>query len=126
MVLLFAPGSKDVPGASAAGILRFSLWMSALMIGGFTLMLYAGPLAVGVANIRAEPALEYRLLRGSVPWKYIGFVLGGLVAMGGVICLAERRITWAAFAIAGIAVLGMIAVFDVLFDDLLLPPNGDY
>ncbi|WP_299370923.1 hypothetical protein [uncultured Tateyamaria sp.] len=125
-ILCIAPGEP----ARGAGAKRPLLFCAAAMIGvlaaGVVLMLCAGPLALWLADAgRAEPR-EYRLMRDSFPWKYIGFVLGGTVAISGLIALAERRMTWAALIIGLVGVLGMVALFDLPFDDLLLPPNGDY
>ncbi|MEL6233129.1 MAG: hypothetical protein AAFR46_01855 [Pseudomonadota bacterium] len=93
------------------------------------LMRYAGPLAVEIANAVAplaegEPR-SYRLLRDTAPWKYIGFVLGGGMLILGLIWQVERRIRWQALAVALLAALAMVAIYDLPFDDLLLPPNGD-
>ena len=124
-ILLLAPGAplRDAPAKRPR--LVFAAAMVGVLAAGIVLMLYAGPLALWLADTgRAEPR-EYRLMRGSFPWKYIGFVLGGTVAITGLIAWAERRMTWAALIIGLGAVLGMIARFDLPFDDLLLPPNGD-
>ncbi|MEL7260454.1 MAG: hypothetical protein AAGK69_03690 [Pseudomonadota bacterium] len=115
-------GTEDAPRRA----LRFGAIMLAILIGGFLMALYAGPIAVALYNLGAAEPLEYRLLRGSFPWKYIGFVLGGTFAITGSIALAEGRLTRRAVLIGIGGVLGMIVLFDVPFDDLLLPPNGDY
>ena len=68
---------------------------------------------------------EYRLLRDTVPWKYVGFASGGFVIVAGASSVVEGRFSRSA-ALAGIvAVLLIIALYDLPFDDLLLPPNGD-
>lgn len=85
----------------------------------FTLMRWAGPALLGAFG------QEYRLLRADVPWKYTGFILGGWSMAFGLITLAERRPTWRAALVAGLAVAALIAVYDLPFKDLLLPPNGD-
>ncbi|MEO1779201.1 MAG: hypothetical protein AAFU63_10455, partial [Pseudomonadota bacterium] len=115
-------GTEDAPRRA----LRFGAIMLAILIGGFLMALYAGPIAVALYNLGAAEPLEYRLLRGSFPWKYIGFVLGGTFAITGSIALAEGRLTRRVVLIGIGGVLGMIVLFDVPFDDLLLPPNGDY
>lgn len=123
LVLMIAPDADHRPQAVS---LRFGAAMLGLLVAGFVLMLVAGPLVAVLVGLWADETVEYRMLRGTVPWKYVGFALGGLVSIGGIICLAERRVTWAAFGIAGATVLAMIAIFDLPFDTLLLPPNGDF
>lgn len=126
LVLVLAPGSEKPDDAPLRAIFGFAAAMLAILVLGFVLMLYAGPLALWLAEAGGDAPREYRLLRNSFPWKYIGFVSGGVLAISGTISLAERRASLHALAIGVLAVLGMIALFDLPFDDLLLPPNGDY
>lgn len=96
-----------------------------MIILGVIIMRYTGPLLVELVNIfRAEP-MEYRLLRATPGWKHVGYILGGISLIAGVIAIVEGKLTRRALFTALVAVLAMIAVFDVPFDDLLLPPNGD-
>lgn len=92
---------------------------------GVLVMRYAGPALAELVNFfRAEP-IEYRLLRATPGWKHFGFVLGGVTLVSSIIAIVEARFTRRAMLTAVIAVLLMIAVFDLPFDDLQLPPNGD-
>jgi len=86
------------------------------------LMRYVGPL---VLHLFEGSSAEYRLLRDTAPWKYLGFVSGGVWLIVSLIAFNERRIRWQHFLIALAAVLVLIAFYDLPFDDLLLPPNGD-
>lgn len=126
LVLCIAPGQADPDAAPMRPVVQFAAGMLGVLVLGFLVMLYAGPLAVAIATIWQPEPSEYRLLRGSFPWKYIGFVLGGLVSITGIICLAERRVSVQAILVGLFAVVAMIVLFDLPFDDLLLPPNGDY
>ena len=118
-----APTAEDL---FPAGAVRFGAWMLAILVAGFVIALFAGPLAVAAYTAATGEPLEYRLLRGSFPWKYVGFVAGGTFAIAGLVALTEGRLTRHAVLVGLGAVLGMILLFDVPFDDLLLPPNGDY
>jgi len=86
------------------------------------LMRYVGPLLL---HLFEGNSAEYRLLRDTAPWKYLGFIAGGAWLIVSLIAFNERRIRWQHFAIALAAVLVLIAFYDLPFDDLLLPPNGD-
>ena len=77
-------------------------------------MRFAGPLAAELA------AGDYRPLRDDPPWKYIGFVAGGALLIFSLNALVERRLALA-IAIA----LALALAWDLPFEDLLLPPNGD-
>lgn len=83
---------------------------------------FAGPLAVSILT----EAGEYRLLRDTTPWKHIGFVLGGTIIITGMISFVEGRITWRGVLTGIVATFAFIALYDLPFDDLLLPPNGDF
>jgi len=85
-------------------------------------MRYVGPLLL---NLFEGDSAEYRLLRDTVPWKYLGFIAGGVWLIVSLIAFNERKIRWQHFLIALAAVLVLIAFYDLPFDDLLLPPNGD-
>ena len=67
----------------------------------------------------------YRPLRGTVPWKYIGFLSGGTVLVLGLFALVKGKFTPRDFVVALIAALIIALAYDLPFDDLLLPPNGD-
>ena len=88
-------------------------------------MLYVGPALVWTSNLVTGAEQEYRLLRDTVPWKYAGFAVGGTLAITVTVSLLERRFSLRALLVGLIAVAAMIAVYDLPFDDLLLPPNGD-
>lgn len=84
-------------------------------------MIWTGPLAV--AFLGGED--NYRNLRDTAPWKYLGFILGGTGLVAALIALVEHRLTLRAVGLGLVTVAVLIGVFDLAFDDLLLPPNGD-
>jgi len=122
VLTVLSPGDDGMDATDWPAVLGFGAAMLALLVGSFVIMLLAGPLILGLVDSDAE----YRLLRADFPWKYIGFILGGICAIAGTIALAERRFTWSALWVALLAVLAFILLFDLPFDDLLLPPNGDF
>ena len=90
-----------------------------IIFAGFLVMRYAGPLAAGALGE------EYRILRDERPWKYIGFILGGGGMICGLISLAEGRIRVRRLLLALTIAAALALVYDLPFEDLLLPPNGD-
>jgi hypothetical protein len=68
---------------------------------------------------------SYRDLRDTLPWKYIGFLLGSTGLITTCIAAIETRFSWRALLIALVATTALMALYDLPFDDLLLPPNGD-
>ena len=97
-------------------------WVATLL-GLFTLSLivmrYAGPL------IASWTELGYRPLRATPPWHYIGFLLGGTVMVGGITSLVTRRFAVKDFVIGFVTSLTLALLYDVPFNDLIIPPNGD-
>lgn len=110
-----APGQSDRRGPALLAV------MLGICAAALTVMIWAGPLAVALLN----PDETYRNLRDAAPWKHIGFVFGGTGLVTGLITLVEHRFSWAALAIGVATVALLIGAFDLAFDDLLLPPNGD-
>ncbi len=82
-------------------------------------MRYAGPLAAGALGEK------YRLLRDERPWKYVGFIIGGGGMIFGLMSLAEGRVQNIRLALALAIAAGLALIYDLPFEDLLLPPNGD-
>ena len=105
--------------------IRFAALLFATYFVSFLVMLVVGPVVVSIANLFTGAEHEYRLLRDTVPWKYLGFVAGGTLAVTVTVSFLEGRFTLRALLIGLLAVAAMIAVYDLPFDDLLLPPNGD-
>ena len=124
LLLLAERNAPDQPVISAGQIGFIARMLSVILIGLLT-MRYAGPALAELANLFRDEPVEYRLLRATPGWKHVGFVLGGLIIVTGMITIVERRFSRRALLTALVAVLVIIAVFDLPFEDLLLPPNGD-
>lgn len=101
--------------------LRFALLSIGLLLVVFQLMRWIGPLAVALLG----EGESYRNLRDSFPWKYLGYLGGGSLLIVASITAVERRLTWRAVLVALLAPVVIALVYDLPFDDLLPPPNGD-
>ena len=120
VLLLFERKVSDQPVLSAAEVRFVGIQLTVLVVG-FLIILYAGPLVLWAFDGDAE----YRLLRDTPPWKYIGFFFGGTFILTALIARAEGAFSWRILGIAVTVVIALILIYDVPFDDLLLPPNGD-
>lgn len=124
LLIIFERDASHQPVIARAQILFFGRMMGVIVLG-ILVMRYTGPAIAELVNLfRAEP-VEYRLLRATPGWKHVGFALGGFITVSGMIAIVERKLTLRAALTALMAVLVIIAVFDLPFEDLLLPPNGD-
>lgn len=93
--------------------------LSGLFVLSTLLMRYAGPVAL------AWSETGYRPLRATAPWHYIGFLVGGTALIGGLTGVVRRQFSFRDFAIGFAAALVIALLYDLPFDNLILPPNGD-
>ena len=121
--LLRSPADETQPSRPGREGLGFFAVLAGIIAVSLLLVFYAGPVAVWLF---ADDGATYRLLRETVPYKYVGFVLGGFTMVFGAISLIEGRIHASRAIAALMAVVLLLLVFDAPFDSLLLPPNGDY
>ncbi len=96
----------------------------AVLVGSLVCMVWAGPLLVGALQATGYDVPNYRLLTDTVPYKYVGFALGGVILVFGLISWITGRAALRGLLTAVAAVAVLIIVYDVPFDTLLLPPNG--
>ena len=115
LVLLRASEGKALTKQNAFWMLGLVVLFAISLI----LMRYAGPIAASFTDD------GYRPLRATPPWNYVGFLLGGTVMIGGLTGLASRRLALSDFAIGFFAALTIALLYDIPFEDLILPPNGD-
>lgn len=89
------------------------------------LMRYAGPVAIGVVDLFTGQDWTYRSLRGALPFRYIGFVIGGTVMISGLGWFMDGRISRRVLVRSFLIALAVGCCFDLPFEDIMLPPNGD-
>jgi len=104
----------------------FLLRLSVVIVMGLFVMVFAGPLAVELVNVILAETGTYRQLKASLPYKFLGYLLGGSIIVTGIIRIVENRFTKSAIWVSVFAVFALIILYDLPFDNLLLPPNGDY
>ncbi len=118
-IMLFFEKSRFQIGLSRANFIYVAALL-ALVTMSFALMRFAGPLFAELLTTDG-----YRPLRATAPWKHIGYVTGGAFLIFALITMVERRVRWRSLIIALIAIGLITAFYDLPFDNLLLPPNGD-
>lgn len=119
LLAIWAP-NDDVPALKASNI-GFLIKLAITIAISLAIMRWAGPAMVGFLGIETD----YRSLRDTAPWKYIGFVAGGTSLVAGLMALVEGRPSGRGLLIGVLATLVLVILYDLPFDDLLLPPNGD-
>lgn len=121
LIVLKARIPQDISQLKLGNLGFLSLILGVCIVALLT-MTYGGPWAVDIFGNRED---SYRSLRDSAPWKHIGFAIGGIILVSGLIGLVEHKLTINGFIIGLGTVLVLIGIFDLAFDNLLLPPNGD-
>jgi len=112
---------RSANGAILVYNLVFLLVLLGALAASFAVMRWSGPIAVWLFGAEGD----YRPLRDTAPWKYIGFGSGNTVFVASLMTVIEERPSVRGLAVGLLAAIVLILVYDVPFDDLLLPPNGD-
>ena len=126
LIVLFFERREASQGAVTAENLKFLAALAVIVIGSLLVVRFAGVILAGLANGLDGGERTYRLLRDTAPWKYAGFFVGGSLLTAGLIIYCERRFSLRSVLVAVLVVTVLIALLDLPFDDLLLPPNGDF
>ena len=103
----------------------FVLVMLAIFAVSLFLMRWTGPAVVHFLGIGADQGIGYRELRDTAPWKYLGYITGGTALITATVTLASRGFRMRYLLIGFVMACLMAAIYDLPFEDLLLPPNGD-
>jgi len=121
---LSTPSDTEQSSNFDRGNLVNLLCIAGLTVVSTLMMVWAGPILVDILGGMGVTDKTYRQLSATVPYKYVGFALGGFVMVFGLIVWVEGRLSWRAAAVAAGMVAFLILLYDVPFSSLLLPPNG--
>ena len=126
--LLFRGGGRaeSDSGRISSDNLKF-LAVFLLIVGtGLTFMYWLGPAVVGLLNAIGILDGSYRNYSDTVPYKYLGYIVGGAMMTLGIIRWTEGRFRGiAVLAVLGILIISVL-IFDVALKNVLLPPNADF
>jgi hypothetical protein len=125
VILMIESSYKSSAATLSWNNLSYLLIALAICAVSLLMMRWAGPLATWLVGQLSGEDLSYRLLRDEVPWKYIGYLLGGTLMVSGFIFLMDKKASVYALGVGLLCSVAMIAFYDLPFDNLLLPPNGD-
>lgn len=102
---------------------HFAFSLCAILIISLGLMVFTGSAAIWLWT---GGEIQYRQVLTAAPWKYLGFLTGGTLMVFGFISLSEHQLRWRSVMIAAISTLLIALLYDLPFDSLFLPPNGDF
>jgi hypothetical protein len=121
------PGASGEPvGHVGAGNLVFLIQVILLTGMSIVLMNLTGPAVVWLTNKAGLTAFSgYRAASATFPFNVSGFVAGGFLLICGFIRLTCRRLSLLHVLVALGVVLMLVLVFDILLENVHLPPNAD-
>lgn len=105
--------------------LRYMGQCVVIMVVALLATYWTGPIAVSIGQGLGMDIGSYRELRDTPPWKYLGYVSGAFIMNFGMLSLIQGRFTKRLATIALITAIMLAAIYDLPFDSLQLPPNGD-
>ena len=117
--------NKPVKGVGKATVML--LIFGGVVALSLLVIRWAGPGAVALAEMVGiiDQGTGYRPLRDTLPWKFTGFLLGGGMLIASLSSLADRQWSWQRLGLGILIAFVLGALFDLPFEDLILPPNGD-
>lgn len=117
--------SHSRPVASFAnGLGIFGYFISVFTVT-LMVMRYLGPLFISLVNETSAAELNYRNLRNIWPLKYLGYVVGGTFLLSVLSHFMDNGLSRRRIALFFLITFMIALFFDLPFEDILLPPNGD-
>lgn len=105
---------------------RYLAVLVSLLVVTLAIMYWTGPALVKLASLTGAEVGSYREVRGTSPWKYSGYFLGGTLLIFGLVSFVQQKASWNTFFIAAVITIVLMMLYDLPFDSLVLPPNGDF
>lgn len=113
----------DSPPPFDAVTLAFFVAFATVVAVSLILLYWAGPV---LWSLLGDGERSYRQMRGTAGWKHLSMAIGGTVLVFATISLLEGRVRLDRLLLAFGFTAVLIALFDLPFDTILLPPNGDW
>lgn len=121
----FGSAAQGELGRITTANVQFLVRLAIVLGVGLVVMMWLGPAAVELLNRFADADTSYRALSDTVPFKYIGYVAGGLFITLSLIRLAAGKVTLRAAISVLVVMLVLIGILDGLLSNVQLPPNAD-
>jgi hypothetical protein len=123
---LFGREPRAPPGRLTPDNLKFLAGSYAIVAAGLAVMYWLGPLVVEALRALEATERTYRQLTDTVPYKYLGYVVGGILMAVGLIVRVEGLVRPRAVLAVVVVLTLLVVVLDVLLYNIQLPPNADY
>lgn len=118
-------GQPDETGRLSARNLMFLARFFAILAAGLAIMFWFGPLVTTGLGAMGLIDQSYRQLVDTVPYKYLGYLIGGFAMTATLVWWTEGRLRPRAVYTVIAVLAACVLIFDILLDNILLPPNAD-
>lgn len=98
----------------------------AICVTGLAVMYGLGPVTAWTLQKFGLLDVGYRYLTDTAPYKYLGYVVGGISMTVALIAWTEGRVRLVSVLTVVIVLTTMILIFDQLLANVLLPPNAEF
>ncbi len=105
-------------------VMALAVFISAIVFS-LLLMRLTGPAVMGIIDMMTAQDWSYRPLRATFPFRYLGFLFGGTVMIAGLGWFMDGQISRRVIIRSLLITFAVAACFDLPFEDIILPPNGD-
>lgn len=120
------PPSDMATGRLSRDNLVFLILFHAVVVAGLALMFWLGPITTALVNALSGSDLTYRQLVDTVPYKYVGYLAGAFLMTVSLIAWTEGKLRRSALFTVLAVLTACVLIFDVLLNNVQLPPNADY
>lgn len=93
---------------------------------GLAIMFWFGPVVVWTMREAGLIDATYRQLTDTAPYKYLGYVVGGFLMTMTLIAWTEGRVRVLSVVTVSVLLALFILIFDILLNNVLLPPNAEF
>jgi len=105
-------------------LMHFGFYVAVFAIT-LLVMRLLGPVLIMAVDMGTQTELSYRNLRNIRPLKYVGYVAGGTILLSALSHFMDQSVSLRRVFVFFAISLGIALFFDIPFEDILLPPNGD-
>lgn len=121
-----APGTDPQAGRLSAHNLGFLAGVHLVVFVALALMYWLGPALSAAMRAAGLIELDYRQLSDTAPYKYLGYLAGGFAMTASLIAWAEGRVRARALLTVAVVLGALLLLFDIVLDNVQLPPNADW
>ena len=115
---------ENQPELSRKALVSLFIYIACFSVT-LAVMRYFGPAMIDSLHSLNLLSFSYRPLRATFPVSYISFVTAGGIMIFSLSVYIDRRYSWARLGVCFALAFFIALLFDVPFEDILLPPNGD-